>query len=118
VVSGDRQQGTVGSKLDKPLVVKLTDGSSHPIAGASVVFQFRDDAPGAQVDPEAATDSDGLASAQVRLGSTTGSHQVEARLATAAQVSTTFVVTALERDRGKKDKGGKDGGHGDDDDDD
>lgn len=114
VESGDGQQGTVGSRLDNPLVVKLTDASSQPIAGVPVTFQFTTDVPGAEVDPEVATDSSGLASAEVRLGSSTGSHQVEARLATAAQVRTTFIVTAVERDRGKKDKGG---GHGDDDDD-
>jgi len=110
-VSGDGQQGTVGSKLDDPLVVKLIDASSRPIAGVAVVFQFTDNVPGAEVDPEATTDSAGLAAAQVRLGTSTGPYQVEAR---AAALSATFVVTAVERDNGKKDKGG--GGDGDDDD--
>jgi len=112
-VSGDGQQGTVGKKLDKPLVVKLTDASSRPIAGVPVVFQFKIDIPDAEVDPaEAGTDSAGLASTEVRLGTSTGPHQVEARVAAAAGLSATFVVTALERDRGK-DKGGS--GDGDDD---
>ena len=121
-VSGGGQQGIVGSRLDEPLVVKLTDASSQPMAGVSIVFQFTNDVPGADVDPEAVTDSLGRASAQVRLGTSTGSHQVEARVATATALSATFVLTALERDRGKKDKGGKGGGddddHDDDDDDD
>lgn len=113
-VSGDGQQGTVGSKLDSPLVVKLTDASSRPIAGVPVVFQFKSDVPDAEVDPtEAETDNDGLASAEVRLGTSTGSHEVEARVASPAALSATFVVTAVERDRGKK----HGGGHGDDDDD-
>jgi hypothetical protein len=113
-VSGDGQQGTVGSKLDSPLVVKLTDANSRPIAGVPVVFQFKSDVPDAEVDPtEAETDNDGLASAEVRLGTSTGSHEVEARVASPAALSATFVVTAVERDRGKKDGGGD----GDDDDD-
>jgi len=109
--SGDRQQGTVGSRLDDPLVVKLTDASSRPIFGVSVVFQFTNDAPDAEVDAEATTDSEGLAAAEVRLGTSTGTLQVQARVATAAALNATFVLTALERD--KKNKGG---GQGDDDD--
>jgi hypothetical protein len=111
-VSGDGQEGTVGSKLDSPLVVKLTNADSQPIAGVPVVFQFKSDVPDAEVDPtEDETDDDGLASAEVRLGTSTGSHEVEARVASPAALSATFVVTAVERDRG----GG--GGGGDDDDD-
>lgn len=109
--SGDGQQGTVGSRLDDPLVVKLTDASSRPISGVSVVFQFTNDVPDAEVDREATTDSEGLAAAEVRLGTSTGTLQVQARVATAAALNATFVLTALERD--KKNKGG---GQGDDDD--
>jgi len=115
-VSGDGQEAPVGRRLENPLVVKLTDASSRPIAGVPVVFQFKIDVPDAEVDPaEAGTDSAGLASAEVRLGTSTGPHQVEARVAAAAGLSATFVVTALERDRGKKDKGGSGDGDGDDD---
>lgn len=111
-VSGDGQLARVGSRLDNPLVVKLTDASARPIAGATV--RFKSDVPDAQVDPaEAATDGDGLASAQVRLGSSTGPQQVEARVASDAQLSATFVVTAVDRKPGK---GGKGDGHGDGDD--
>ncbi len=116
-VSGDGQQGTVGKRLDDPLVVKLTDVSSRPLEGVPVVFQFKSDVPDAEIDPaEAETDSAGRASAEVRLGTSTGSYQVEARVASPASLSATFVVTAVERDQGRKDEGG-DGGHGDDDDD-
>ena len=108
VVSGDGQQGTVGSRLEDPLVVKLTDASSQPIARVPVVFQFKTDVPDAEIDPaEVATDSAGRASAEVRLGTSTGPHEVEARVASAAALRATFVVTAV----GKK--GGGDGGHGD-----
>lgn len=106
-VGGNGQQAPVGSTLDNPLVVKLTDASSRPIAGVPVVFQFTIDVPDAQIDPEAETDSEGLASAQVRLGTSAGPLEVEARVASAAQLSATFVVTAIARG-----KGGKGGGHG------
>ena len=106
-VGGNGQEAPVGSTLDNPLVVKLTDASSRPIAGVPVVFQFKIDVPDAQIDPEAETDSEGLASAQVRLGTSAGPHEVEARVESAAQLSATFVVTAIARD-----KGGKGGGHG------
>ena len=106
-VGGNGQQAPVGSTLDNPLVVKLTDASSRPIAGVPVVFQFIIDVPDAQIDPEAETDSEGLASAQVRLGTSAGPLEVEARVASAAQLSATFVVTAIARG-----KDGKGGGHG------
>ena len=116
VVSGDGQQGTVGSRLDDPLVVKLTDASSRPIAGVPIIFGFTSDVPAAQVDPEQAeTNSEGVASAVVRLGTETGSHQVEARVASGAELSATFVVTAVEREHGKKNKEGKGGPGGNDD---
>ncbi len=106
VWSGDGQEGTVNSKLDDPLVVRLTDASARPVPGVAVVFRFAGDAPEAEVSPEEAiTDSSGRASAEVRLGTSTGDLQVKARLATAALLSATFVVTAVERDR-KKGKGG------------
>ena len=104
VESGDGQEAPVGSRLADPLVVKLTNASSQPIAGIQV--QFKSDVPDSQVDPaEARTDNDGLASAEVRLGTSTGPHQIEARVASAAQLKATFVVTAVAR------KGG--GGHED-----
>ncbi len=100
VESGDGQQGTVGRKLNAPLVVKLTDASSRPVEGVSVVFQFKTDVPDAAVDSSATTDSTGRAEAEVRLGSSVGPHQVEARVATSTALSAIFVVTAVERGRG------------------
>lgn len=114
VVSGDGQEGTVGSTLSDPLVVKLTDANSRPMVDVPIVFAFTSAIPSAQVNPgEAATDSGGVARAEVRLGNEAGSHEVEARVASSAELSTTFVVTAVARDPGKKDKHGN-GGHGED----
>ena len=105
VESGDGQEAPVGSSLADPLVVKLTDASSRPIAGVPV--QFKSDVPDSEVDPaEAQTDDDGLASAEVRLGTSTGPHQIEARVASATQLKATFVATAVARDPRKKGGGG------------
>lgn len=119
VVSGNRQEGTVGSQLDKPLVVRLTDASSRPVAGVPIAFSFRSDVPEAEVDPtQAVTDTSGQAIAEVRLGTNTGAHLVDARVAqaSAAGLSATFDLTALARE--PRGRGGRGGGDGDDDDDD
>lgn len=109
--SGNGQEGTVGDRLDQPLVVRLTDANSQPVAGVSVVFGFASDVPEAQVYPaEVATDSAGLAEAEVRLGATVGTHIVEAQISEAA-LRATFELTAVAPEKGKKGKGG-----GDDDD--
>lgn len=102
---GDGQSGRVGKRLDEPLVVLLTDASNRPIEGADVVFSFDGDVPKAEIDPASATtDTDGRASAEVRLGTSPGDHIVEARVVQAATVRATFGLTALAR------------GHDDDDD--
>jgi len=114
VVSGNGQEGTVGSKLRAPLVVRLTDASARPLQGLPVIFQFTGDVPDAELSPEEArTDSSGYASAEVRLGSNTGDLQVQARLATSEALNATFLLTATEKGK-KKDKPGKGGGPGDD----
>jgi hypothetical protein len=113
VWSGNGQEGTVRSKLEDPLVVRLTDVNARPLEGQAVVFEFTSEVPGAEVSPEQAiTDSSGRAAAEVRLGTSTGDLQVQARLATAASVTATFIVTAVEPDKKKKDKPGKGGGPG------
>ena len=118
VVSGDGQEGTVGSRLD-PLVVRVVDARAEPVAGVAVVFQFESAAPDAEVSPEAETSDEGLASAEVRLGTSAGTHIVEARVADASSgaLRATFDLNALAREEDDKDKR-KDGRGGDDDDDD
>ncbi len=117
VVSGDGQEGTVGSRLD-PLVVRVVDARAEPVAGVAVVFQFESAAPDAEVSPEAETTSEGLASAEVRLGTSAGTHIVEARVADASSgtLRATFDLNALERNKGK-DRGGEDDDDDEEDDD-
>ncbi len=115
--SGDGQQATVGSELPDPLIARLTDASARPVSGASVEFRFQTDIPQAQVDPASATtDTTGLASARVRLGTATGPHTVVARVVEASQLRATFNVTALAQDRPGHGGGGRGGGRGSDDD--
>ena len=111
-VSGDGQEGTIGSRLDLPLVVRVTDARGLPLAGVRVTFRFQAEDPVAQVDPEATTDGDGRASAQVRLGVDVGVHVVEAQVAEASaeELRATFDLTAVDREKDKKGHG-----HGDDD---
>lgn len=114
--SGDGQAGTVGSRLDQPLVVKLTNASASPVIGVPILFEFTSEVPKAEVTPsQATTDSNGLASAEVRLGTSAGTQRVQARVVTPAALHTTFVLTALERDKKKDKGGGDDDDEGDDD---
>ena len=115
IVSGDGQQAAVGSLLPDPLVVRLTDAATRPVAGASLVFSFQGPASDAVVNPGTAeTDSTGVASVRARLGSTVGTQIVEARLNSDAgsDLRATFGMTALQpqNNGGGGDNGG--GGNG------
>jgi hypothetical protein len=108
--AGNGQEGTVGSRLDAPLVVRVTDSDSRPVADVAVVFRF--DVPGAEINPsQATTDTLGLASAQARLGDDAGPQTVEAQVApaSASNLRATFDLTAVpdEKGKGKHGKGDK-----------
>lgn len=121
VIDGDEQEGAVRSRLN-PLVVRVVDAGAQPMAGVAVTFGFESATPEATVSPSVAeTDSEGLATAEVRLGTSEGAHIVEARVADASSdaLRATFDLNALAQseDKGKgKGKGG--GGHDDNDEDD
>jgi len=97
IISGDGQSGTVGEAVPQPLVVQLSDGAGHPIAGATVTFQFSDSLPDAAVNPVApATDSLGQAAASARLGAVPGDQAIEAQVARPGQdLQVRFRLTAL-----------------------
>jgi hypothetical protein len=106
-VSGGGQEGTVGSRLSDPLVVRLSDASNHPVSNVAVEFRFQGAPTDAVVDPTTrTTDTAGVASAEVRLGTTTGPLTVEAQVVESMTLRTTFDLNALAR--GKGGKGGKD----------
>lgn len=115
-VSGDGQEGIVGSQLPDPLVVQLTDGVARPLPGVPLKFDFQSDIPAAKIEPSTImTDDTGFASVRVRLGSRAGSQKVEASLADDADsdLRTTFALMALAKKSDDKKKGNDEGGGGD-----
>ncbi len=89
LVSGDGQRGPAGEALAQPLVVRVTDGSGQPLAGASVWWtpvEGDGQIPGPRVTQDGqpgeatalATDAEGLARANLILGSRLGLYTVEA----------------------------------------
>jgi hypothetical protein len=116
VVSGDGQQGTVGTQLPKPLVVRVRDAAARPLG--KVVLRFETEVPAARIEPPVVeTDDSGYAAVRVRLGSTEGTQTVEALLADEASsdLKTTFALRALAAERPDDDDDGDDD-DGDDDD--
>lgn len=116
-VSGDDQEGRVGSRL-APLVVRVTDASSQPIEGVAVDFRFQGAAPEATVTPRALTNNRGEAAAVVQLGTQVGPITVLAQVsqASSSALRTTFDLTAV-AGKGKKGNGGHDSDEDDEDED-
>jgi hypothetical protein len=104
-VSGNGQEGTVGSHLADPLVVRVTDASAQPIEGVAVDFRFDSDVPNAVVTPQVLTDTKGEAAAEVRLGTEAGPITVLAQVsqASSSELRATFGLTAI----AGKGKGGR-----------
>ncbi|MGH7508212.1 MAG: PKD domain-containing protein [Gemmatimonadales bacterium] len=98
IVGGDGQSGRVGEPLTDPLVVQVTDSRSRPVEGASVAFEFSGGS-GAEIVPRnTTTNSDGLADAQVVLGTSFGAQTGQARVVTeeaARPIVASFSATAL-----------------------
>ena len=122
-MSGNGQQGTIGTQLPDPLVVRLTDAAARPVPGVTVDFRFQSDVPGAQFEPSTVfTDDTGFASVRVRLGTTAGPQTIEAAVSAnpSSGLLAIFGVTAVApQDGGSGHPGkGKGGGKGKDDGDD
>jgi hypothetical protein len=69
VRSGDGQTGPAGSLLDEPLQVTVRDPANTPAKGVQVRFRLVGGRGGQLVDSLAATGTDGVARAQLRVGS-------------------------------------------------
>jgi PKD repeat protein len=81
VLDGDGQQGRVGEPLTDSLVVQVTDSRGRPVEGATVAFEFGLAGAGAAVIPqEKTTNRDGLAAAQLVLGTSIGQQAGQARV--------------------------------------
>ncbi len=92
IVSGGGQSGVIGTNLTQPLRVQVIDQNGDPAAG--VLVSWRVTAGGGSVSPpQSSTDSEGIASATLRLGTALGTNTVVASLT--ENVSVTFSATAL-----------------------
>jgi Big-like domain-containing protein len=90
-VSGAGQQGSVGTELPDPLVVRVTDQFGNPVANVSVEW----DAAGGSVDPTTSTTgADGQATMHWTLGSSVGSQTATARNDNLTGSPVTFTSTA------------------------
>jgi Big-like domain-containing protein/PKD domain-containing protein len=101
IVTGDSQASRVGTQL-APLVVKVTDTKSRPVAGATVEFVFDDASAGGSVTPPSkTTDAAGLASAVITLGDQVGALNGHARVPVpqgTVPVEIAFIASAVSDD--------------------
>jgi hypothetical protein len=77
VVSGDRQRGTVGVALRRPIVVRVVDAAGNGVADAALVVSV---ASGTLPDSLVRTDASGSASLSWTLGRLAGSHTLGVHL--------------------------------------
>ena len=90
-VSGDQQSGVVGTLLDVPLVVRVTDTQGNPVAGSTITFGAAS-GDGSVFPTQVTSDSNGTAATDWTLGSSQGSQSVGASIEAGAMV--TFTATA------------------------
>lgn len=91
-LSGGGQSDTVGATLPAPYVVRLTDASGQPVAGATVTWTVVSG--GGSIAPASTTtDANGEASATATLGTTAGAHRVQAAVGGAAGSPVVFTAT-------------------------
>jgi hypothetical protein len=90
VVSGDAQNGVVGTALTDPIVVQVKDPSGNPLSNVAVTWTI-DAAMGTLANQSATTDAEGKATANWTLGTTSGAQSFTV---TAAGVSAPITVTA------------------------
>jgi len=81
VVSGNQQTVRVG-RLSEPLTVRATDRDSKPIANVKVLFEISSkpgSGEGMSIEPiTPVTDSNGIISARMKLGTTAGNYTISA----------------------------------------
>ena len=100
-VSGSYQNGVVGTTLPAPFVVRATDNNSNPAAGVPVTFVVTSGGgafPTDEFDQSTivvATDTDGYAEVDFKLGSAPGTATVEARANGLTGSPRTFIAGAV-----------------------
>jgi len=86
-LSGNSQTARTGASLGAPLVVRITDESGSPVAGATVSWT----ASNGIISPTSSTDADGQSSGLFTVGSRAGTASATATIANGQHV--TFVAT-------------------------
>jgi hypothetical protein len=77
IVSGDNQRARVGTELAKAIRINVTDRTSNPVAGATVVLSVSG---GSASDTVVQTDSLGVASTRWTMGRTAGAQTLVVRV--------------------------------------
>ena len=77
VLSGERQRGTVGAPLRRPVVVRVLDAAGNGVADAALVVSV---ASGTLLDTLVRTDSVGVAAIRWTLGRSAGRHSLGVHL--------------------------------------
>jgi hypothetical protein len=90
VVSGDHQEGRVGTELPKPVVLRVVDSTGNPVADAPIALATSG---GSLADSSVRTDSTGKVMVRWRLGRDMGSYTLSARV-TGTDRTAPAVVTA------------------------
>ena len=96
-VSGARQEGEVGRELAEPFVVRATDEFGNPVEGMRILWSEVGSVSGEVAGDQAATDSDGIASARATLGEVAGmdNNRFVATSPMINEAQADFVATAL-----------------------
>jgi VCBS repeat-containing protein len=92
MVSGNNQTAAVGTAVANPLVVRVTDANSNPVAGVSVNWTAEDG--GSVAAATSGTDASGLAQMTRTLGTTIGQYRTIAAVDGLAGSPITFTSTA------------------------
>ena len=82
-VSGDKQAGNVNQKLPLPLVAKVTDASGNVLTGVTVNYTVTPAGAVTFASPSGTTDSSGMVSNTVTLGSNPGTATIKLTAGTA-----------------------------------
>ena len=90
-ISGDEQQGAVGTLMPEPFVVEVRDQNGNPIEGIAVTFEVTAGG-GTLSATTATTDADGRAASTLTMGSQLGANTVVTTVAGLDPV--TFTATA------------------------
>lgn len=93
LVQGDRQSGSVGQLLARPIGVRVTDAAGNPVRGAEVRFDVLS-GNGRVAPSRIRTDTAGLATARWRLGDAPGEQRLAAIVPAASDAVATFSADA------------------------